>query len=133
MGDHNERREAASIDERGLRPPAAYSIRDGVTGVLTLEGELDLAAAPELRKRVDEFDGESLVLDMTRVTFIDSAVLRVLITAQERASAQGAGFAIAVADSSGHGVHRLLTLTGLDAKLSTRPSREDAIAAAGAR
>jgi len=69
MGDHNERREAAGIDERGLRAPAAYSIRDGATGVLTLEGELDLAAAPELRKRVDEFDGESLVFDLTRVTF----------------------------------------------------------------
>jgi len=59
-------------------------------------------------------------------------VLRVLITAQERAAERGAGFAIAVADSSGHGVHRLLALTGLDSKLATRPSREDAIAAAAA-
>ena len=95
MGDHNERREAAGIDERGLRAPAAYSIRDGATGVLTLEGELDLAAAPELRKRVDEFDGESLVLDLTRVTFIDSAVLKELLRARAELSEKGVRLVLA--------------------------------------
>ena len=89
MGEHNERREAASVDERGLRPPAAYSIRDGGTGVLALEGELDLAAAPALRKRVDEFDGASLVLDFARVTFIDSAVLKELLRARAELAEQG--------------------------------------------
>ena len=95
MGEHQDSREAAGIDERGLRPPAAYSIRDGATGVLRLEGELDLAAAPALRKRIDEFDGELLVLDFAHATFIDSAVLKELLRARvelgERGVAAGAG------------------------------------------
>ncbi|HEX2377864.1 MAG TPA: STAS domain-containing protein [Gaiellales bacterium] len=109
--------------------------RIGAVDVVTLHGEHDLSTATDVSRRIDSAleTASGLAIDLSQTTFIDSAVLRVLITAQERASAQGAGFAIAVADSSGHGVHRLLTLTGLDAKLSTRPSREDAIAAAGAR
>lgn len=106
--------------------------RIGAVDVVTLRGEHDLSTATDVSRRIDSAleTASGLAIDLSQTTFIDSAVLRVLITAQERASAQGAGFAIAVADSSGHGVHRLLTLTGLDAKLSTRPSREDAIAAA---
>jgi anti-anti-sigma factor len=109
--------------------------RIGAVDVVTLRGEHDLSTATDVSRRIDSAleTASGLAIDLSQTTFIDSAVLRVLITAQERASAQGAGFAIAVADSSGHGVHRLLTLTGLDAKLSTRPSREDAIAAAGSQ
>jgi anti-anti-sigma factor len=100
--------------------------------VLTLRGEHDLSTATDVSRRIDLAleSAPGLAIDLSETTFMDSAVLRVLITAQERANERGAGFAIAVADSSGHGVHRLLTLTGLDAKLSTQPSRADAIAAA---
>jgi anti-anti-sigma factor len=104
----------------------------GGIDVLTLRGEHDLSTATDVSRRIDAAleTATGLAIDLSATTFIDSAVLRVLITAQERAAARGAGFAIAVADSSGHGVHRLLTLTGLNAKLATRPSREAAIAAA---
>jgi anti-anti-sigma factor len=103
--------------------------------VVTLRGEHDLSTATDVSRRIDSAleTATGLAIDLSEATFIDSAVLRVLITAQERATERGAGFAIAVADSSGHGVHRLLTLTGLDAKLSTQASRADAIAAAAAR
>jgi len=102
--------------------------------VLTLRGEHDLSTATDVSRRIDLAleSAPGLAIDLSETTLMDSAVLRVLITAQERANERGAGFAIAVADSSGHGVHRLLTLTGLDAKLSTQPSRADAIAAAAA-
>lgn len=100
--------------------------------VVTLRGEHDLSTATDVGRRIDLAlaSAPGLAIDLSETTFIDSAVLRVLITAQERANERGAGFAIAVADSSGHGVHRLLTLTGLDAKLATQPTRADAITAA---
>ncbi len=106
----------------------------GGIDVLTLRGEHDLSTATDVSRRIESAleSASGLAIDLSETTFIDSAVLRVLITAQERAAERGAGFAIAVADSSGHGVHRLLALTGLDSKLATRPSREDAIAAAAA-
>ena len=70
----------------GVRSPAPYSIAEGESTervrVLVLEGELDLAAAPRLRARVDETRSGALVLDLSRATFIDSAVLKELLRAR---------------------------------------------------
>jgi anti-anti-sigma factor len=90
LAHEHHRREAASIDDRGLRPPAAYAIRDGDSaGVMVLEGELDLAAAPELRRRVDEAAGLGFVIDCSRTTFIDSAVLKELLRARAELAERG--------------------------------------------
>jgi len=103
--------------------------------VLVLRGEHDLSTAPDVARRVDAAleRANGLAIDLSETTFIDSALLRVLITAQEQAAERGVGFAIAVAESSGYGVHRLLSLTGLHDKLATAGSREEAVAAAGKR
>jgi anti-sigma B factor antagonist len=124
MGEHNESREAASIDERGLRPPAAYTIRDGATGVLKLEGELDLAAAPALRKRVDAFDGQSLVLDFVRVTFIDSAVLKELLRARAELAERGVRLVLAGVPVP---VRRLLDLTRTSELFEDAPDVDSAL------
>jgi anti-sigma B factor antagonist len=70
-----------------VRSPSPYSIVEGESTervrILGLEGELDLAAAPRLRARVDETEsGRALVLDLSRATFIDSAVLKELLRAR---------------------------------------------------
>ena len=108
MAEHNQSRDAASIDERGLRPPAAYSIRDRAAGVIALEGELDIAAAPELRRRLEEFEGQTLVLDFTRTTFIDSAVLKELLRGRAELSDRGVRLVLAGVPAP---VRRLMDLT----------------------
>jgi anti-anti-sigma factor len=90
VAEAHNRREAAGIDDRGLRPRAAYTIRDGESaGVVLLDGELDLAAAPELRRRVDEAQAPGLVIDCSRATFIDSAVLKELLRARAELAERG--------------------------------------------
>jgi anti-anti-sigma factor len=109
MQDDEKRRDAAAIDERGLRPPPAYTIRDGdAPGVLVLEGELDLAAAPELRKRIDETSAAAVVLDFARTTFIDSAVLKELLRARAELAERGVRLILAGVPMP---VRRLMDLT----------------------
>jgi anti-anti-sigma factor len=109
MAEHHDRREPASIDERGLRPPAAYTIRAGSDpAVVVLEGELDIAATAELRRRIDEFQGSALVLDFARTTFIDSAVLKELLRARVELAERGVRLALAGVPAQ---VRRLLDLT----------------------
>jgi anti-anti-sigma factor len=111
--DRDERQEAASIDARGIRPPAAYSIVDreappGVS-VVALRGELDLAAAPLLRARVDAAAaGRALVIDLEETTFIDSAVLKELLRARAELAAHDVRLVLAAVPSP---VQRLLDLT----------------------
>jgi len=109
MTDERHGRDAASIDERGLRPPAAFTIRLREDApVLVLEGELDLAAAPELRRQVDEFAGTALVVDFARTTFIDSAVLKELLRARAELAERGVRLILADVPAP---VRRLMDLT----------------------
>jgi anti-anti-sigma factor len=111
--DRDEREKPVSVDARGIRPPAAYSIAngDGPAGVsvVVLRGELDLAAAPVLRARVDEATaGRALVIDLADTTFIDSAVLKELLRASAELARHDTRLVLA---SVAPPVRRLLELT----------------------
>ncbi|HEX5913790.1 MAG TPA: STAS domain-containing protein [Rubrobacter sp.] len=65
--------------------------RDGVA-VMTLSGELDVAAAPSLREnlaRVEASGATTIMLDLREVTFIDSSGLKEFLEARSRAKDNG--------------------------------------------
>ena len=59
--------------------------------ILKVDGRLDTTAAPELEKAINSEGDElkNLVLDFNGVSYISSAGLRVLLTAQKKMNAQG--------------------------------------------
>ncbi len=127
--DREDRREPAGVDARGVRPPAAYSIADGdpadAARVVVLRGELDLAAAPQLRARIDETEsGTALVLDLARTTFIDSAVLKELLRARAELSARDVRLVLAGVAPP---VRRLLDLTRTSELFEDAPDVETAL------
>jgi anti-anti-sigma factor len=100
--------------------------------IVTMTGEHDLSSAPELERVLNEAfsAGGAVAVDLLGTTFIDSTVLRILICARETASQRGVGFRVALGESTGHGVRRLLELTGMEHRLATAPTRAAAIAGA---
>ena len=127
--ERDERREPASIDARGIRPPAAFTIAEGEASaevrVVVLEGELDLAAAPILRARIDETEaGQALVLDLARTTFIDSATLKELLRARSELAARDAQLVLAGVPMP---VRRLLDLTRTSELFKDAPDVETAL------
>jgi len=102
--------------------------------VVVVTGEHDLSTAPELERRLEAAldSGQPVVIDLLGTTFIDSTVLRVLICAREQAGDRSLGFRCALGESTGHGVRRLLELTGMEDRLEAVPTRAGAIAAAAA-
>jgi anti-anti-sigma factor len=103
--------------------------------VVVVTGEHDLSTAPELERRLEAAldSGQPVVIDLLGTTFIDSTVLRVLICAREQAGERSVGFRCALGETTGHGVRRLLELTGMEDRLSAVPTRADAIAGAAAQ
>jgi anti-sigma B factor antagonist len=103
--------------------------------VIVVTGEHDISTAPELERRLEAAlgSGHAVVIDLLGTTFIDSTVLRVLICAREEAGERSIGFRCALGESTGHGVRRLLDLTGMAGRLQAVPTRADAIAGAAAR
>jgi anti-sigma B factor antagonist len=128
IDDPQDRREAATIDVHGIRPPAAYGLvprpsDEGVT-VLAAHGELDLAAAPLLRGHVDRADGTALVLDLSGVSFIDSAVLKELLRARAELAARDVRLVLAGVPRP---VRRLLDLTRTSELFDDAPDAETAV------
>ena len=102
--------------------------------MVVVTGEHDLSTAPELERQLKAAleSGAAVAVDLMETTFIDSSVLRVLICAREQAAERGIGFRVALGDSTGHGVRRLLELTDTERRLATAPTRAAAIAGARA-
>jgi anti-sigma B factor antagonist len=84
---------------------------------LTAVGEIDSSSAPVFRKHIEtvlDAGATEVVLDLTGVTFLDSAGLCVLAAAHRRAAAQGVGLRVLAASRA---VIRPLQITGLWALL----------------
>jgi anti-anti-sigma factor len=64
---------------------------DSVPRRLSIVGELDVATAPALAKRLDELQADKIdvQLDLSRVWFIDSTGIRVLVTTAYHAREDG--------------------------------------------
>ena len=96
------------------------------TSVLSVEGDLDLASAPSLKWALEDIQSSGsrhVVVDMSKVGFIDSTALGVLIGAQ-RALDPGVRLAIACAEEN---VLRIFELTGLDGMFEIAPTLQDAL------
>jgi anti-anti-sigma factor len=95
------------------RRPFSYAI-SGDARTLTLRGELDEAAAVELRDLLNPITADlvgELRVDLTDVDFLPSAAVGVLASAQSGA-ARGNG-SIAFVAASGSTAQRVLTICGL--------------------
>ncbi len=98
----------------------------GDVGLLSVEGDLDLASAPNLKWALEDLQSarsRHVVVDLSGVGFIDSTALGVLVGAQ-RALDPGLRLAIACAQEN---VLRIFELTGLDGMFEIVPTLEDAL------
>jgi anti-sigma B factor antagonist len=95
--------------------------------VAHVQGEVDLATAPELRTILAEFaPGEGVVVvDLTDVAFLDSSGLSVLVEVHQHLASDGlSSLRLVVTRPT---MRRLLEATGLIEIFDVRPSLDDAV------
>jgi anti-sigma B factor antagonist len=81
--------------------------------LVAIVGELDLATIPTLRSFVEDrlaTPPETLVLDLSELSFMDSSGLRMLIELDQRSRAEGWGFSLIA--SLHHSANTVLRMTG---------------------
>jgi anti-anti-sigma factor len=95
--------------------------------VLELGGELDLTNVPEVERRVEELAGPGarVVLDLNRVTFLDSAALHLLFRFARRFGGRERFGIVLVPDAL---VARVLTMVGLPEVATIAASLDDVLA-----
>ena len=90
--------------------------RDGLVRV-ALVGELDLSTVAKVQeelRRVEASSPATLVVDLSKLTFLDSTGLRCIVTADERARAEGRRIVIVRGPDA---VQRVFAITRLDDRL----------------
>lgn len=99
--------------------------------VFTPEGAIDLHVSPELRASLREMIDQKpkvLVVDLSRVPYIDSSGLAVLIGAMQSLEHEGGDFRLAGAQDA---VRIILESAKLDQYFHLYPTVEEALAATG--
>jgi anti-sigma B factor antagonist len=120
----------SSISHDEIQPFSIVDeVVDATTQVISVAGEVDLYSAPELKEHIlTAIDGgkTSIVVDLSRATFIDSTTLGVLVGARKRLRERDGSVAVVCADDDKLG---LFEMTGLDRVFSIHEDRAAALAA----
>jgi anti-anti-sigma factor len=106
---------------------AEIELLDDAPGVrvVVLKGEHDISSAGALRLALAgaREAGRAVVVELSVVSFIDSAILGVIVAGLRDCRSEGRGFAVVASSSPEEAVPRLLGMTGLRAVFPVYESR----------
>ena len=107
------------------------NVRDGFV-VVVLRGDLDVADAADAEAAIAALvaPGQTLIIDISALDFLDCASLRALLRVQTLARRGGGDVVLAAPQPH---VLRLLALTGRDEVFGVQASLEAAVAGTGSR
>jgi anti-sigma B factor antagonist len=99
--------------------------------IAEVAGDIDLTTVGSLRERLYALadEGESMIVDLNRVTFIDSAGLGVLIGAARRVEGHGGSLHAVCSQPQ---PRKLLWMTGVDRRIPLSATVDDALLLQGA-
>jgi anti-sigma B factor antagonist len=98
-------------------------------GLVSVSGELDLYAEPELRASLGSADGhrtETVVVDLSGVSFLDSTICGVLVSEAKRRRSNGGDLVIV---TNGSRATSVLGVAGIDGVITLFPTLHDALQA----
>lgn len=101
--------------------------RDGYP-VVSVVGEIDLYTASEFQEALSDVskDARVLILDLSRISYVDSAGLSLFLAMHKQLSSRGAALYI-VAPPNIPGVSRVIEVTRLDSLIPVRPTVDDVL------
>jgi anti-sigma B factor antagonist len=98
--------------------------------MLEAGGDIDYDASPQLRECLADqihAGARRLVLDLSKVTFIDSTAIGVLVGAVMRLHEEGGGSLAVVCAEENRRVLRIFEIAGVDSLIVLHRSREEAL------
>jgi len=100
--------------------------------IAAVTGEIDISTVAQLRERLFELadNGGTLIVDLNRVTFIDSAGLGALVGTARRAAAHGGSLHAICAQPQ---PRKLLWMTGVDRRIPLASTVDDVLMSQASR
>ena len=97
------------------------------TGILALEGEIDLHRLPEIKETLEPLVAQQtprILIDLTKVTYIDSSGLAAFIETMQRIASYGGKFALF---GLGESVRAIFEIARLDQIFRIFPDEDAAV------
>ena len=98
--------------------------QDGVF-IFYVDGEINISTSPELKKLFDKLSAKKVIVDLEKVTYIDSSGLATLVEMLKKMRSQGGGLGLAGMSDK---VKSLFEITKLDKLFSISPNQQEALA-----
>ena len=105
---------------------------DEATRSLVPSGDLDAAAAADIRNRIDQAlaaGKRCVIVDLSQITYMETAALAALLDANARLKRFGASLFVVIPGDSR--VRLIFSITRLDKLLRVMETREEALLASG--
>ncbi len=99
------------------------SQQDGVT-IIQVNGEINISTSPALKKIFEKEPSKKIVVDLEKVSYIDSSGLATLVEVLKRARSQGGALGLAGMSDK---VKSLFEITKLDKLFSIFPNLQEAV------
>ncbi|MCG3175781.1 MAG: putative anti-sigma factor antagonist [Candidatus Omnitrophica bacterium] len=97
--------------------------RDGVN-VFQVNGEINISTSPELRKSFETQPSKKIVVDLEKVSYIDSSGLATLVEILKKTKMQGGSLGLSGLSEK---VRSLFEITKLDKLFSIHPTLDAAV------
>ncbi|MBN1264080.1 MAG: STAS domain-containing protein [Anaerolineales bacterium] len=95
--------------------------------IISVEGRIDSNTAAEFEEAVENTltnTGSNLIFDLSKVDFLSSSGLRVMVTARKNSQSKGGEFSLCCLSTQ---ARESLSIAGLDVLFQIYPDRETAI------
>ena len=92
--------------------------------ILEVSGEINITSSPELKKCFEKNPGKKMVVDLEKVTYIDSSGLATLVEMLKKTKSQGGSLGLYGMSEK---VKSLFEITKLDRLFSVFQNQQDAI------
>jgi anti-sigma B factor antagonist len=103
------------------------TLEENGVAVFQVSGEINISTSPDLRKFFEKKTSNKVVVDLEKVTYIDSSGLATLVEMLKKTKAQGGTLGLAGMSDK---VKSLFEITKLDKLFAIHPTRAQALAQA---
>ena len=93
--------------------------------IYQVQGEINISTSPDLKKHFEKQPPKKVIVNLEKVTYIDSSGLATLVEMLKKTKSQGGNLGLAAMSDK---VKSLFEITKLDKLFAIFPSQDDAVA-----
>ena len=103
-------------------------LKQNEVAIFLVSGEINISTSPDLKKHFEKMPSQKIIIDLEKVSYVDSSGLATLVEALKKSKVQGGQLALSGLSDK---VKSLFEITKLDKLFAIFPNQQAALAKLG--